>query len=258
MNTSATLAGQVAIVTGAGSGIGRAMARTFAAAGAIVVVADIASDRAQEVVQDIEQDGGRAISATADVGDETAVNTLVQEVVESHGHIDVLCNNAGVMDTMALPGEIPTALWEQVLRINLTGPFLLSRAVLPHMLANTHGSVINTASEAGLRGGAAGAAYTASKHGLIGLTRNLAWAHARDGIRCNAICPGPVETEISGGDGTAAFDPDGLQRLAPVLALGEQHAKPQSIANVALFLASAQSSFINGAVLPADGGWSAA
>ncbi|MDR7304148.1 SDR family NAD(P)-dependent oxidoreductase [Haloactinomyces albus] len=258
MSTSTTLANQVAIVTGAGSGIGRAMATTLAAAGATVVVADIAADDTRETVRTIEQNGGRAMPAIADIGDEAAVNALVHEVVDTHGRIDVLCNNAGIMDTMALPENIPTAMWERVMRINLTGPFLLTRAVLPHMLTNEYGCVINTASEAGLRGGAAGAAYTASKHGVVGLTRNLAWAHARDGIRCNAICPGPVNTNVAGDDGRAAFDTDGIRRLSPVLALGEQQAEPQAIADVALFLASPQSSFVNGAVLPADGGWSAA
>ncbi|MBA8826435.1 NAD(P)-dependent dehydrogenase (short-subunit alcohol dehydrogenase family) [Saccharopolyspora lacisalsi] len=258
MSTSTVLDGRVAIITGAGSGIGRAMATTFAAAGATVVAADIAADSARSTTLDIERDGGRATAVEADVGDEAAVENLVREVVDAHGRIDVLCNNAGIMDTMALPENIPTELWDRVLRLNLTGPFLLTRAVLPHMLANGHGRVVNTASEAGLRGGAAGTAYTASKHGVIGLTRNLAWTHARDGIRCNAICPGPVSTNVSGGEGKASFDTAGIERLAPVLALGEQMAEPQAIADVALFLASEQSSFVNGAVLPADGGWSAA
>lgn len=257
MSTPTTLDGQVALVTGAGSGIGRSMATTFAAAGASVVAADIAADTARETVEAIERAGGVATSEVLDVGDEEAVQAAVERIVTTHGRIDVLCNNAGVMDTMAKPEHISTSLWDHVLRINLTGPFLLTRAVLPHMLTNEHGCVINTASEAGLRGGAAGAAYTASKHGVIGLTRNLAWTHARDGIRCNAICPGPVATNVSGG-GADAFDSDGMARLAPVLSLGEQIAQPRAIADVALFLASEAASFVNGAVLPADGGWSAA
>lgn len=256
MSTATTLDGQVVLVTGAGSGIGRAMAATFAHAGASVVAADVAAETARETVSEIERDGGVASSAVVDVGDEDGVNALVDEIIGTHGRVDVLCNNAGIMDTMAKPEDVTTSVWDRVLRINLTGPFLLTRAVLPHMLANGYGCVINTASEAALRGGAAGAAYTASKHGLVGLTRNVAWTHARDGIRCNAICPGPVATNVAGG--ADAFDAEGLERLAPVLALGEQMGQPQAIADVALFLASERSSFVNGAILPADGGWSAA
>jgi NAD(P)-dependent dehydrogenase (short-subunit alcohol dehydrogenase family) len=246
----APLDGQVAIVTGAGSGIGRAVAATLAGSGAAVVAADIDEATARETAQNI---GGTARPAQLDVGDVEGVDALVREVVADHGRIDALCNNAGITDTMQVPGEMSPQTWEKVVRVNLTGPFLLSRAVLPHMVAAGSGSVINIASEAGLRGGTSGAAYTASKHGVIGLTRNIAWTHARDGVRCNAVCPGMVETNI----GAAGFDEQGLQRLAPVMGLTDKLGQPQDIADVVLFLATAQSSFVNGAVLPADGGWSA-
>lgn len=246
----APLHDQVAIVTGAGSGIGRAVATTLAGAGAAVVAADIDEATARETAQNI---GGTARPAQLDVGDVEGVDALVREVVAEHGRIDVLCNNAGITDTMQVPGEMSPQTWEKVVRVNLTGPFLLSRAVLPHMVAAGSGSVVNIASEAGLRGGTSGAAYTASKHGVIGLTRNIAWTHARDGVRCNAVCPGMVETNI----GAAGFDEQGLQRLAPVMGLTDKLGQPQDIAEVVLFLATAQSSFVNGAVLPADGGWSA-
>ena len=244
------LDGHVAIVTGAGSGIGRAAATSLAGAGAAVVATDISADTARETAQAI---GGSARAAHLDVGDADGVDALVREVVDEHGRIDVLCNNAGITDTMQLPAEMSPQTWERVLRVNLTGPFLLSRAVLPHMVAAGSGSIINVASEAGLRGGTSGAAYTASKHGVVGLTRNIAWTHARDGVRCNAVCPGMVETNI----GASGFDEQGLQRLAPVMGLTDKLGQPEDIAAVVLFLATAQSSFVNGAVLPADGGWSA-
>ncbi|MET7466390.1 glucose 1-dehydrogenase [Nonomuraea sp. NPDC005501] len=250
--TAHTLDDRVALITGAGSGIGRAMAVTFAKAGARVVVCDIDADGAARTAADI---GDAALPATADIGDEASVTALVETAISAYGHIDVLCNNAGIMDTMALPAEIPLALWERVLRVNLTGTFLVTHAVLPHMLRQGRGAIVNTASEAAVRGGAAGAAYTASKHGVAGLTRSVAWAHAKDGIRCNAILPGPTMTGIAT---AASFDPTGAARLAPVLALGERIAQPEQMADAALFLASDAASFINGALVPVDGGWSAA
>ncbi|MEV1001531.1 glucose 1-dehydrogenase [Nonomuraea sp. NPDC050202] len=243
---------RVALVTGAGSGIGRAMAVAFAKAGARVVVCDIDADSAGRTASDL---GGAAVAATADIGDEASVATLVETAIGTYGRIDVLCNNAGIMDTMALPADIPVEQWERVLRINLTGTFLVTHAVLPHMLRQGGGAIVNTASEAGIRGGAAGAAYTASKHGVVGLTKSVAWAYAKDGIRCNAILPGPTMTNIANG---ASFDPTGSARLGPVLALGERLAQPEQMADAALYLASDAASFVNGAIVPVDGGWSAA
>jgi NAD(P)-dependent dehydrogenase (short-subunit alcohol dehydrogenase family) len=183
--------GQVSLVTGAGSGIGRAMAVAFAKAGAHVVAADINLAGAARTAAEI---GDAAIAMNADISSETSVEVLVARALDSFGHLDVLCNNAGIIDSLALPADMTLAEWERVLLINLTGPFLVTHAVLPHMLSRGSGVIVNTASEAGIRGGAAGAAYTASKHGLIGLTRSVAWAYANDGIRCNAIVPGPTET----------------------------------------------------------------
>jgi NAD(P)-dependent dehydrogenase (short-subunit alcohol dehydrogenase family) len=243
---------RVALVTGAGSGIGRAMAVAFAKAGARVVVCDIDPDGAGRTAADI---GSAAVAATADIGDESSVAALIETAISTYGRIDVLCNNAGIMDTMALPADVAIEQWERVLRVNLTGTFLVTHAVLPHMLRQGRGAIVNTASEAGIRGGAAGAAYTASKHGVVGLTRSVAWAYAKDGIRCNAILPGPTMTNIATG---ATFDPAGAARLGPVLALGERLAQPEQMADAALFLASDAASFINGAIVPVDGGWSAA
>ncbi|MEV0231845.1 glucose 1-dehydrogenase [Nonomuraea sp. NPDC050786] len=247
-----TFDNKVALVTGAGSGIGRAMAVAFAKAGARVVVCDVNPESAEQTAADL---GDRAVAVGADIADETSVAALVQAAISAYGRIDVLCNNAGIMDTMALPADIPLELWERVLRVNLTGTFLVTHAVLPHMLRQGGGAIVNTASEAGIRGGAAGAAYTASKHGVVGLTRSVAWAYANDGIRCNAILPGPTMTNIAT---NASFDPVGATRLGPVLSLGERIAQPEQMADAAVFLASDAASFINGALVPVDGGWSAA
>ncbi|MGW5156197.1 SDR family NAD(P)-dependent oxidoreductase [Nonomuraea wenchangensis] len=242
---------RVALVTGAGSGIGRAMAVAFAKAGARVVAADVDRARAEETAAIV---GEAALAVTADVGDQASVAALTEAAISAYGRIDVLCNNAGILDTMALPAEIAPEVWDRVIRVNLTGAFLVTHAVLPHLLRQGRGAIVNTASEAGIRGGAAGAAYTASKHGVIGLTRSVAWAYAKDGIRCNAILPGPTATNIADG---AAFDPAGAARLSPVLALGELMAQPEQMADAALYLASDAASFVNGAIVPVDGGWSA-
>ncbi|MEV0612737.1 glucose 1-dehydrogenase [Nonomuraea sp. NPDC050404] len=250
--TSDTFDDRVILITGAGSGIGRAMAIAFAKAGGRVVACDIDLANAEQTAAEI---GDAALAVRADIADEASVAALVEAALGAYGRIDVLCNNAGIMDTMALPADIPIEQWERVLRVNLTGTFLVTHAVLPHMLGQGRGAIVNTASEAGIRGGAAGAAYTASKHGVVGLTKSVAWAYAKDGIRCNAILPGPTMTNIATG---GSFDPTGAARLGPVLALGESLAQPEQMADAALFLASEAASFVNGAILPVDGGWSAA
>ncbi|MEU8352740.1 SDR family NAD(P)-dependent oxidoreductase, partial [Streptomyces sp. NPDC048845] len=168
------LAGRGVVVTGAASGIGRAAALKFAGQGARVLVADLDAKGADEVAREIEESGGTAVAVAGDLGDQQVVNTVVERAVAAFGGLDVLVNNAGVMDRMSALGETDDAEWERVLRINLTAPFQLTRAALPHMLAAGRGSIVFTASEAGLRGGAAGAAYTASKHGVNGLVKNLA------------------------------------------------------------------------------------
>ncbi|MER7506106.1 SDR family oxidoreductase [Nonomuraea pusilla] len=267
------------MVTGAGSGIGRAMALAFAQAGARVVVCDLDAGSAARTAAEIIDAAGPAtpppaaappgvrppvaaavaapvaLPVAADVGEEEAVGALVETAIGAYGRIDVLCNNAGIMDTMALPADVTPALWKRVLRVNLTGTFLVTHAVLPHLLRQGGGAIVNTASEAGVRGGAAGVACTASKHGVVGLTRSVAWAYAGNGIRCNAILPGPTMTGIAT---NVSFDPVGAARLAPVLALGERMARPEQMAAAALFLASDAASFVNGAIVPVDGGWSAA
>lgn len=243
------------VVTGAASGIGRAAAVRFAADGARVVVADLDHAGAEQVVGGIRQTGGTALAVTGDLSEQHVVDAVVERAVAAFGGIDVLVNNAGVMDRMSALGETDDTEWERVLRINLTAPFLLTRAVLPHMLAAGRGSVLFTASEAGLRGGAAGAAYTAAKHGVTGLVKNLAVMYRKQGIRANAVAPGPTSTGIQVDAVPGAHGPALIGGLigANIGRMGT--AEEQAAALV--FLASDEAAFVNGAVLPVDDGWAA-
>ncbi|MEU5836925.1 SDR family oxidoreductase [Streptomyces diacarni] len=253
--TSTGLAGRSVVVTGAASGIGRAAALQFAHEGAKVALADLDAAGAGHTAQEIQQAGGEALTVVGDLSDQQVVDALVEQTVTRYGGLDVLVNNAGIMDRMSALGETDDTEWERVLRVNLTAPFLLTRAALPHMLAAGRGSVLFTASEAGLRGGAAGAAYTASKHGVVGLVKNLAVMYRGQGIRANAIAPGPTATGIQVDAAAGAHGPALVGKLigATIGRLGT--AEEQAAALV--HLASDAASFVNGAVLPVDDGWSA-
>jgi len=237
---------RVAIITGAGSGIGLAMTNRFVDEGAKVVAADIA-DSGLERLRGLPG----VTPVRANVTDQAGVDTLVA-TAEGLGGLHIVCNNAGIVDRFLPVGELTDEVWQRVLAVNLTGPMMLSRAAIPVMLRAGQGVIINTASVAGLSGAKAGAAYTASKHGLIGLTRNIAATYAADGIRCVAIAPGGVRTGIDlGGEPSRR----GYSALEKTFAANPRTGEPVEIANVAVFLASDEASFINGAVITADSGW---
>lgn len=246
--------GRSVIVTGAGSGIGRAAALTFAAQGDRVVVADLNTDGADAVVKEIEQAGGTAVAVSGDLSEQAVVAQVTATAVDRFGGVDVLVNNAGIMDSMSALADVSDDEWERVIRVNLTAPFMLARAVLPHMLAAGHGAIVNTASEASLRGSAAGTAYTASKHGIVGLTKSLAVMYRKNDIRANAICPGGTATAISVEADRTAHGP---AAIGPHFINLGRVSQPEEQAAAILFLASAAASNINGAVLPVDDGWSA-
>ncbi|MEU1178573.1 glucose 1-dehydrogenase [Streptomyces sp. NPDC005820] len=248
------LEGRSVVVTGAGSGIGRATALAFAAEGARVLVADLNADGARAVVKEIEAAGGTAVAVTGDLSEQSVVDEVANTAVERFGGVDVLVNNAGIMDRMSALADVDDAEWERVIRVNLTAPFLLTRAVLPHMLAAGRGAIVSTASEAGLRGSAAGAAYTASKHGVVGLTKSLAVMYRGKGIRANAIAPGGTKTAITVDADRTAHGP---AALGPHFVNVGRVAEPEEQAAAIVFLASDAASNINGVVLPVDDGWSA-
>ena len=247
--------GKVAVVTGAGSGMGKAIAILYAQEGAKVVVSDINSDTAKAVVEEIKSSGGQAIVVAANVAKEEDIQNLIDTAVSTYGTVDVLVNNAGVMDNFEAAGDIEDDNWERIFAINTTSVMRATRKVLPIFLAKEQGVIINIASAGGLCGARAGGAYTASKHAVVGFTKNTGFMYAKQGIRCNAITPGAVETNIvSSMTGINEF---GRGRIQAGLALNPRTAKPEEIAKVALFLASDDSSFVNGTVITADGGWTA-
>jgi NAD(P)-dependent dehydrogenase (short-subunit alcohol dehydrogenase family) len=250
------LSGKSVIVTGAASGIGRATALRFASEGARVVVADLNAEGAESAVKAVESAGGTALAVTGDLSETAVVDAVVTAAVGTFGGIDVLVNNAGVMDTMSAAADVTDAEWERVLRINLTAPFLLTRAVLPHMIAAGSGAIVNTASEASLRGSAAGTAYTVSKHGVLGLTRSLAVMYRDQGIRTNAIAPGGTATGITA---DVRIDPGahGPAVIGRHFVNMGRICTPEEQAAAIVYLASDAASGVNGVVLPVDNAWAA-
>ncbi|GAA2054190.1 SDR family NAD(P)-dependent oxidoreductase [Leifsonia soli] len=240
--------GRTVIVTGAASGIGRATASRIAREGGRVIAVDISAERLDDLAA-----GFPAGTVTTVVGDITKQDDIDAIVAAAGDRIDALANIAGVNDDFSPAHETSDAVWERTIGINLTGGFKLTRAVLPAMLRAGAGSIVNVASEAGLRGNASGTAYTVSKHGVVGLTRSTAFMYGPQGIRVNAVAPGGVATGIPmpahpSESGTARLTP--FQQQIPTIATAEQ------LAASITFLLSDDGVNINGAVLPSDGGWS--
>jgi NAD(P)-dependent dehydrogenase (short-subunit alcohol dehydrogenase family) len=255
---SMRLQGKVTVVTGAASGMGQAIAVRFAAEGAAVVAGDWHAQRLEETAASIRKDGGTITAVQGNIAEQATAEHLVDLARSTYGRLDVLCNNAGVMDYMQGVGELADDIWRRVLSINLDGPMFTCRRAIPPMIAQGGGSIINIASIAGISGAAAGVAYTCSKHALVGMTRNTAWLYASKKIRCNAICPGGTMTNITETMPAERLDVEAGKRLGAFQGLQVDVLKPEDIAALALFLASDESRYINGAIIPADAGWKAA
>ncbi len=243
---------KIAIITGAGSGIGRAAALAFACEGAKVVVADWGEETGQETVALIQKQGGEALFVKVDVGNSSDVENMVKQCLAAYGQVDILFNNAGIIKMGALH-ETAEADWDQVINVNLKGVFLCSKAVLPQMIKQGKGKIVNTASIAGLVGFDQLGPYCASKGGIIALTREMAIEYAPKKINVNCIAPGVIKTAMTK---DMLNDPAAAQGLAantPYPRLGE----PEDIAMAAVYLASDESDFVTGEVLVVDGGWTA-
>lgn len=244
------LQGKVAIVTGGNAGIGEAIAKLFAEEGASVVVTGRRKEELDRVVKGIGVNGGRALAVAGSVTDEAHVREVVAQTIRTFGKLHILVNNAGIGDFGKRIHETDDATWAQVLDINLTGVFRMTRAAVPEMLRGAGGSIINISSVASLVGIPALPAYAASKGGLDALTRAMAVDYARDNIRCNVINPGLVDTPMAA---SLMSNPTNLEPILAQYAI-RRPGKPEEVAKLVLYLASDESAWVTGGTFPIDGG----
>ncbi len=251
-----SLKGKIAIVTGAGSGMGEAIAKLFAEKGIKVVLADFNEESLKRVTSEIEKKGSQALAVLADVSKKEDLENLVEKTVSTFGTVDFLINNAGIMDNFMSVDELDLQLWQKVMDINVKGPTILSQLVIRHWLENKKpGVIVNTASVGGMFGARGGVSYVSSKHAVIGLTKNIASVYREDNIRAVAIAPGSVHTNI--GDTLKNPDKKGLSALTHYVATGPM-GEAIDVANVIAFLVSDEAKFVNGTVVTVDGGWTGA
>ncbi|MGQ0631397.1 MAG: SDR family NAD(P)-dependent oxidoreductase [Sporichthyaceae bacterium] len=250
MSLTIDLSGQVAVVTGGGSGIGEAIARTLAAAGAAVAIADISSDNGQRVAKEIEADGGRAIAVALDICDRASIEAGIAEVHAQLGRIDHLINNAATWAIKTFADHTPAEI-DRIVAITLTGTMTVTQVVLPHIVASG-GSIVVISSDGARIGEAYMSVYAGAKAGLIGFAKSVAREVGRKGVRVNIVAPGTTATPGSSGFIEQAGGAEKLAKAYPLGRIGE----PQDIANAVLFLTSPLSSWITGQVLSVSGGFS--
>jgi len=250
------LKGQTALITGGGTGLGRAIALAFSRQGAIVGVVGRRLDKLQDVVREIEGQGRKAVAIACDVTKAQDAERAVGEAAVRFGRLNVLVNNAGALHVSTIE-SLPEEEWDRIMSVNLKGPFLMSRAALPELRKAGGGSIVNIGSVLGLIGARDRAAYCASKGGVTLLTKAMALDHAHENIRVNCICPGIIETDLVRGLFDSAADGEALRRARTAqIPLGRM-GRPEDVAELAVFLASRESGWITGAALPLDGGLSA-
>jgi NAD(P)-dependent dehydrogenase (short-subunit alcohol dehydrogenase family) len=250
------LEGKVALVTGGASGIGRATALTFAREGAKLVVADMNEEGGQQTVHMITEQGGEAIFVRTDVSQAVEVQALISKAVETYGRLDCAHNNAGISgfgiagDGYTLTTEYPEERWHQVIAVNLTGVWLCMKYEIAQMLTQGGGTIVNTASAAGLVGGRGMSAYVASKHGVVGLTKTAALEYAQQGIRVNCVCPGWIQTPMTA---RGLSDPEQKAQIVAREPIGRV-GTPEEVAETVVWLCSDAASFVTGHAMSVDGG----
>jgi NAD(P)-dependent dehydrogenase (short-subunit alcohol dehydrogenase family) len=245
------LEGKVALVTGAGSGIGRATALVCAREGAKVVVADVVVAGGEETVRLIKATGGEALFVKADMAKAAEVEAMVNTAVAAYGRLDCAHNNAGIEGAMDTTADYTEEDWDRVIRVNLTGVWLCMKYEIAQMLKQGGGAIVNTASGAGLVAVPRMPAYVASKHGVVGLTRTAALEYAKAGIRVNAVCPGAIQTPMV--ERVTSRRPGMVERMAVAMPIGRM-GKPEEIAEAVVWLCSDAASFVTGHAMSVDGG----
>jgi 3-oxoacyl-[acyl-carrier protein] reductase len=239
---------KIAIVTGAGRGIGRAIARRLAIEGMVLIIADIDRSQAETVSKEIENSNNQAIPIEVDVSKYDQVKKMIDNVLFRYGYIDILVNNAGIYHRVSLP-ELTEELWDRMIEINLKGTFLCTKAVVDHMIKQNSGWIVNITSTSGITGGTSGAHYAAAKGGVIAFTRSIARELASYNIYVNAVAPSKIETDMLLLNGN-----DGILSISKQIPLGRT-GKPEEIAEIVYFLTTPASSYIVGEVIVASGGY---
>lgn len=251
------LQGKVAVITGGGSGIGKAMVERFLAEGASCVAADINKESVDNLVGELSEEyEGKICSYQVNVANKEQVEAMIDFCVEQYGRMDIIINNAGIMDNLLPIAELTDDVWDRIMSVNLDSVMYACRKAVRYYLENKiEGVIINTASLSGLCAGRGGLAYTTSKFGVVGLTKNVAFMYSDAGIRCNALCPGSITSNI--GSGMREPSKLGLAKAITGNAGRDRNGTADEVATAAIFLASDSASFINGETLTIDGGWSA-